>query len=65
MHATWEEWRKSKEEVKNHLKKEGFSVVDVLVLPHDFMLYCRENKLPVNGKSRSQYVQKKVATMDF
>ena len=63
MNETWEEWKKKSDNMKKSLKKEGYTVVDILVLPPDLMYWCHAKKMRINSEARAQYVQEKVAEM--
>ncbi len=59
MFETWEEWHKSARQHTRNMESQGMKVVDILVIPTELFIYCKENELPINGKARAQYANEK------
>lgn len=53
---TYEEWRKNASMAFEELKSEGQNVKKVKMDLEQLVYWCNEHNLPINGKSRSQYV---------
>lgn len=64
MDPTWEEWKKSKSDALKKFKKVGIKTIDIIVLPHELVKYCRENGLKINGKSRAGFIKDKVMKLN-
>lgn len=60
MHETWKEWEAGKKKGVKKFKKMGVRLVDVLVLPDELEKYCQERNVPIDGKARSQFVERRV-----
>ncbi len=56
MDDSWEKWKANKNEAIKNFKKMGMKTIDIIVVPKELVKYCRENGLPINGKSRASYV---------
>lgn len=59
MFETWKEWHKSYLRTKKELSANGLKVNDVQVDLAELDLYCRENGLKNDGRTRSQFVSNK------
>ena len=62
---TWEAWKANKKRAVSQLKKQGLTLIDILVKPRDLVMFCRERGLPINGKSRAEYVQHMTQNLRF
>lgn len=60
---TWEAWKKNKDKAKKNFQRSGLNIVDIHVKPQELLLFCQRRGLIVDGSSRSQFVQYKVAEM--
>jgi len=56
MDATWEEWKKSKENAIKQFQIMGIQTVDVLIKSKELVHYCRRHGLPNTGETRSRFV---------
>ena len=53
---TYEQWQQSALDAVQMLEREGKKVERVHVEVQSLVSWCKENGLPVNGKSRAEYV---------
>ena len=60
--ATYQEWLTEARKVYDVLLAEGFRLEKVLIDPVEFPAWCRRKGLPMNGPTRSRYVQEITAT---
>ena len=60
---TWAAWKKNKDKAKKGFQRPGINLVDIPVKPQELLLFCQQQGLIINGSSRSQLVQHKVAQM--
>ena len=58
LELTYDEWHRIALEKLLELRARGVNVVPVNVDVHELLKWCKENNLPVNGASRSQYALK-------
>jgi len=61
MDETWEEWKANKRKAILRFEQMGFKAVDIIVTPKELVKFCRKNGLPINGKSRSEFVTFKMS----
>ena len=54
---TYEQWQKSALEAVRMIERQGQEVEMVHVEVESLVSWCTENGLPVNGKSRAEYVR--------
>ena len=53
---SYDEWRKNAHQTIQRFRAQGLSVRKVSVNLEDLLSWCNERGVPVNGKSRSEYV---------
>ncbi|GAB4187681.1 MAG: hypothetical protein Tsb002_13170 [Wenzhouxiangellaceae bacterium] len=53
---SYEDWRKNASRTIEQMALQGQKVIKVQIDLDDLEFWCYENKLPINGQSRSQYV---------
>ena len=63
LEETYEEWKAFTEKKIKDLKKRGIIAKKVIVDTEDLLLWCNTYRMPVNGRSRSDYVAKTLREM--
>ena len=58
MFATWKEWNKAYLKTKKELLNKGLTVKDLIVNLEELIDYCAIKGIKIDGKARSQFVQK-------
>ena len=53
---SYEDWKKNANKTIRDIRSAGKIARKVNINPEDLLAWCNENSLPVNGKSRSEYV---------
>ncbi|MGH1469973.1 MAG: hypothetical protein ACRBCS_02180 [Cellvibrionaceae bacterium] len=53
---TYEDWRRNTSNTIKELESQGQKIKKVKINLEQLIYWCNENNLPINGKSRSQYV---------
>jgi len=57
---TYEDFLKNFAKAQNHMKKQKMKTKKVKIIVSDLVNWCAENELPINGKSRSEFVSQKL-----
>ena len=51
----FDEWEKNAENERAAARREGVSIVPVLLDPHEFFTFCSEKKISANSTTRAQF----------
>ena len=60
LEETYAEWLKEAERVVKELHKQGLQIVKIDVEDADLLLWCENQKVPLNAEARSKYTAFKV-----
>ena len=55
LESTYEEWLSNAEATLNQIKSKGIQIEKIMVDVSELVQWCKDHKVPINGKSRSSY----------
>lgn len=59
---TYEDWRRNANKAVQEIRSTGRVVKKVSIDLEELLIWCNENNLAVNGKSRAEYVSRKLCS---
>lgn len=64
LEPTYIEWLENAYETTNKFEASGVHYQKILIDVEDMIKWCKENEVPLNGESRSNYIAKKTREND-
>jgi len=55
LHDTWADWHAAAQQTEDAYRGMGYTVVRALLIPEDFMAFCRLRGLDVNAQARTEF----------